>query len=267
MRQISMASQRFAHFYSVYQGFGGIFQAMPVTLAAASLVSLVAQPAQALQIFSNRADFYQAVGQGFHFESFEDLNGLQTDAAGNLIFQGSLLTVTEETTPRSDIKLFTKVGDPSSIGDQTATDGQRALTYYDDGTSLGTFRFNLPSGINAFGLDISLERSLRDNPDYERIEVLIGGQTIAKITQTESFVPVFFGVYDPDNTFNDVQFSVFDVLKSGKISDRAHVHFDAVAFGNQTPKQEVPTPALLPGLIAIGIKALRKRRADESSHA
>jgi hypothetical protein len=259
-----MTDQSFA---LIYRAFHRVVPSVPLLLTAFGLVGFAAKPVQALQIFNNRANFYQAVGQqGLYFESFEDLTGLQTDANGQPIFQGNWLMVSEETTPNSDVKVFTKNGHP--LGDQTVTDGQNALTFYDDGTSLGTFRFNIPKGINAFGLDIALERSLKDDPTYERIEVLIGGTTIAKITQTDSFIPVFFGVYDPDNTFSEVQFSVFDVLKSGRISDRAHVHFDAVAFGNKTKDTEsVPTPALLPGLIAIGIKALRQKRANEVPNA
>jgi hypothetical protein len=58
--------------------------------------------------------------------------------------------------------------------------------------------------------------------------------------------------------------SGFDNITQAFISSSASVNFDNVVTGSATA---VPTPALLPGLIGLGVAALRKRKAEAAKQA
>jgi len=79
-------------------------------------------------------------------------------------------------------------------------------------------------------------------------------------------VGIALGLFDQDNNQkssdnrSDAR-DVFKILKGSQVNTKSSVLDEAILQKDSTP---VPTPALLPGLLALGWKMMQKRRSEQS---
>lgn len=79
-------------------------------------------------------------------------------------------------------------------------------------------------------------------------------------------VGIALGLFDQDNNQkssdnrSDAR-DVFKILKGSQVNTKSSVLDEAILQKDSTP---VPTPALLPGLLALGWKVMQKRRSEQS---
>ena len=139
------------------------------------------------------------------------------------------------------------------------------------GTTTGTINFNLGgqynlagfsvwnfNGNNAIGTkDVNISTSL-DNISYTALngaptQFAIGAFAAPESPEQFAFAPTL------------AQYVRFNILSnygnSFNTTGLSEVQFDG------TPATAVPTPALLPGLIGLGVAALRKRKAEAAGEA
>ena len=129
--------------------------------------------------------------------------------------------------------------------------------------SPGTIRFDFDRSQRFIGFNWFSPNALN------RVEFLDdGGNVFDSFTATDIGLPLV-SLFDPSSIVGDyVSFTAdnsSDVWSSVRFVDPnagfATFSFDNVSYAN------VPTPALLPGLIGMGVAAMRKRRSEKDSLA
>jgi hypothetical protein len=212
----------------------------PLGTVAIVAIANAAPAAAAVIVATDRAS-WEALVSSFTVETFSAFDGAQTEGAGVDI--GSF-TVQQVGTDFGGLfsEISTTVGTAFSINQGPALGGATNA----GGTGI---RFTFESLINSWAADLS---GFSDGGRSSAIAINISGSpfTIAE-GQT------FFGVVDTTNFFNQVDV----VYVSG---DPDGVALDNVSYGTTTP---IPTPALLPGLIGLGLGVLRKRKAEAAKSA
>jgi hypothetical protein len=189
--------------------------------------AFVACPAFAAPVyFTDRASFDAATGGGLNFESFE----ADFAVADTIVFTGFTVSETLGINALAQLRNF-----PGTL-DAAITDGTGALSYDDNGDSVGTF-FLFASPITAFGLDITTRPGST---------VTIGGSVSDSLVLTAD-TPSFWGVIDMDG-ITSISFDA---------SGEPLVGFDAVSFGQAV----IPAPgAILLGSIGISLVSWLRRR-------
>jgi hypothetical protein len=177
--------------------------------------------------FTDRASFDAATGGGLNFESFE----ADFAVADTIVFAGFTVSETLGINALAQLRNF------PGVLDAAITDGTGALSYDDNGGSIGTF-FSFASPITAFGLDITT------HPDST---VTIGGSVSDSLVLTAD-TPSFWGVIDTAG-ITSISFDA---------SGGPNLGFDAVSFDQAV----IPAPgAILLGSIGISLVGwLRRRR-------
>ncbi|MGF1581691.1 MAG: hypothetical protein ACFCD0_20370 [Gemmataceae bacterium] len=208
-------------------------QHLKLGLSTMLIYWLTTAPVSAVQYYySDRNSFREAVAfynGTLDSESFEGSFGRQ----GPSTFEFEDFSVSET---NGLLDIVTRSIRPSAV-----TDGDRAIRYFDDGNSVGTF-FSFDTEINAFGVDL--------NTGFH-VDVTIGGSVApSQIVET----PTFFGVIDTHNSFNTI---TFDAEGFG------NVYFDHAEYGLVSPSV-VPVPPSLAmvgiGIATISLSTFRRRR-------
>ncbi|MEL6327426.1 MAG: PTPA-CTERM sorting domain-containing protein, partial [Cyanobacteria bacterium J06626_23] len=265
--------------FSTQQSF-----AIGLSAGLTACLALSAPSAQALTFSDKRSDFSTG-HSGLTTDSLDDLT-LPSDGSS---------TLTQLTRPGYKVTLEgvsgTQTGGLSSTEPELTKEawqtggtdsGTGVVLWYTDwgkyyknenqsnDNPIARFTFDTP--ITAFGIDFSAETDFRikirgvDDNGIELFNVfrpeneddLIPG--FASSDGSPSTAPTFFGVKS-DSPFRFVE---FDVVRAGvnfidyDQPQRALVHFDTLQY------KQVPTPALLPGLVGMGIATLRKRQKERS---
>lgn len=195
---------------------------------AVLILGVVACPAFAAPVyFTDRASFDASAGGGLNFESFE----ADFAVADTIVFAGFTVSETLGTDALAQLRNF------PGVFDVAITDGTGALSYDDNGDSVGTF-FSFASPITAFGMDITVDTDST---------VTIGGSASGSLALTAD-TPSFWGVIDTAG-ITSISFDA---------SGQPLVGFDAVSFGQAV----IPAPgAVLLGSIGVGFVGwLRRRR-------
>ena len=202
-------------------------------IGSSFLIFGVAEAAQALKLFSDRAVFDSTVTNQTNID-FEGLAAPRWFA-----YYPTGLTQAGVNFTGSSGNLF--VVDPDySPGFYDW--GSGAVLSYQRGTTLTAA---LPSGINAVGSDIMSFSPFAS----EFIITLSSGETF-NIPSFNRPNRAFFGVVA------DIPISSISFRAAGT----ARTQLDNFVFG-RVEAAPIPTPALLPGLVGMGIAALRRRRA------
>jgi hypothetical protein len=212
-------------------------KAMLAAGAATVAISAVSAPAEAFQVFPDRTDWENAV------------NGLTNPAANPIITE-----TFDSLSPQGAIP-FGPLTTPSGIVISNAGFGQIIDTIFSASPVQTTF--GLPSASVAFGVDLRNQANLQTTQSLIWTAFNAAGTAIGTDTFTWTDEPSaafsFFGiVQDPgDSLISSIQFN------AAPDQDPFVVSYNDASFA--TP---VPTPALLPGLIGMGVAALRKRNGD-----
>ena len=127
-----------------------------------------------------------------------------------------------------------------------------------DANNLGSFRSG-NSAFNPFSIKFLESRNeaafaLVTNPGTSTFKALLNGSVVESFTATTDFTLAnnFYG-------FTGISFDEIQVSGSGNFA-----LLDNLQLGAATA---IPTPALLPGLVGLGVAALRKRKAEAAEQA
>jgi hypothetical protein len=153
--------------------------------------------------------------------SFSDNVSIQP-SDGSVLSPGS---ITGSSTGSVGIRLFQEAGDPDSLFLSWAAD------FLHDGVAA------------------SLEST-------SPVEVMFNGSGISQLIQ----IPTKFNLsagFTPGNY--ETSLNLTAVLRSGSSPNSAIVGFDS--FQESTDWEVIPTPALLPGLVGLGVAALRRKQS------
>ncbi len=144
--------------------------------------------------------------------------------------------------------------------------------YPNPSQTVGTYSFSIPSGEQIASAVINGTFGNSAIPNTSGVEVFFNGLNVATCTPSQPC----YSNQSPTAwsfTFDPSQFSLFStgsgVLTSVQTSDFT-TRLGATTLTLETAPIAIPTPALLPGLIGMGVAALRKRKAEaveESSEA
>ncbi|MEO0755904.1 MAG: PTPA-CTERM sorting domain-containing protein [Cyanobacteria bacterium J06648_16] len=272
------------HRFSTQQSF-----VIGLSAGLTACLALSAPSAQALTFSDTRSSF-SAGHPGLVTDSFDDLDFPPYNDSSTLTeLQRPGYKVTLEGTSDTQTGGLTST-DPGLTNQPWQTGGVDSgtgvvLWYTDWGDHAGNApqndadkanpvaRFTFDTPITAFGIDFSAETDFQINirgvddgsNDIFNVTIPSGNDLIAGFDNTNSpggvsTSPTFFGVKS-DSPFRFVE---FDVVRAGENfinndqPQRALVHFDTLQY------KQVPTPALLPGLVGMGIATLRKRQKERS---
>jgi hypothetical protein len=189
----------------------------------------------------------------FHLENFED-EALNTP--GVTASAGSVLLGLPSNSLTDSVDGDDGVVDGSgSAGNSFYSAGARTLRFTFDASVLG----NLPTYVGIVWTDVGFVDSDPDGFGDVIFQAFgASNQLLAEITGTNLGDGVFNGQTEEDRFFgvkSALGISYFEI--SMPKSDDWEV--DHLQYGYEP----IPTPALLPGLIGMGVAALRKRQTDE----
>ena len=117
--------------------------------------------------------------------------------------------------------------------------------------------------------ELSFDFGTNGLPNIEQLlQVEVTGSNGALINETLSaqgppieFNPFTFN-FVADSTTTRLQFADRSIATAGIDIQLDNVSVEALAISPPNPPAEIPTPALLPGLIGMGVTALRKRASE-----
>lgn len=131
--------------------------------------------------------------------------------------------------------------------------------------TIGTYSFSIPTGEQIVSAVISGTFGNSSFPNTAPVQVFLDGLNVA--TCSNSSEPCYFSQTPTawSFTFNSSQFALLSdgigVLTSIQ-TDQFVTRLGETTLTIETaPTTPIPTPALLPGLIGMGVAALRKRKA------
>jgi len=220
-------------------------KAMLAAGVATVAMSAVSAPAEAFQVFTDRTAWQSAItGANPTVTETFDTSPLGISVVSSSYLTPSGITIGAE-----------KVGgiSPESVGNLS----NRVFASVIDSQSASLV---LPSPSVAFGVDLIQlsDFSGADNLNWSASLASGSPQTGAFVA---SFSPRFLGFVasNPNELISSVQFTSGGFLSS--------VNFDNATFATPKAATPIPTPALLPGLVGMGIAAYRKRKLASSTSA
>lgn len=204
----------------------------------ASIVQSIAQPAYAFSVFSTQADYDAALNTARLRTALSDPFDNKIDGDSTITFDSGVTSTLQNYGGGND----NRVGSKEYFGSAGRASGRETT-------------WDFPFAINAFSFDIQGSNSglaikgLFDGSDQ-------GSKTVVFDTVGDPNSGYkFFGLIG-DSTFNSFTFFDSTITTKPNPNDFNFKVDDLTAA--------VPTPALLPGLIGMGVAAIRKRKQENT---